>query len=75
MPRRAPKPLLLLIAWLKEQQARYTGRPADLLLSQVQIFYGVRQVYCIDKAVNELGYQPRSPHDALTQAFAHLLAR
>ncbi len=75
LPRRAPKPLLLLIAWLKEQQARYTGRPADLLLSQVQMFYGVRQVYCIDKAVNELGYQPRSPHDALTQAFAHLLAR
>lgn len=75
LPRRAPKALLLLIAWLQEQRARYTGQPAELLLSQVQMFYGVRQVYCIDKAINELGYQPRSPQNALKQAFAHLLAR
>lgn len=75
MPPRAPKALLLLIAWLQEQRARYTDIPAQLLRSQVQMFYGVHQRYCIDKAVNELGYQPRSPQDALTQAFAHLLAR
>ena len=75
LPRRAPKALLLLIAWLQEQRARYTGQPAELLLSQVQMFYGVLQVYCIDKAINELGYQPRSPQNALKQAFAHLLAR
>ncbi|WP_205885954.1 NAD-dependent epimerase/dehydratase family protein [Pseudomonas laurylsulfativorans] len=75
LPRRAPKALLLLIAWLQEQRARYTGQPAELLLSQVRMFYGVRQVYCIDKAIKELGYQPRSPQDALKQAFAHLLAR
>lgn len=75
LPRRAPKTLLLLIAWLQEQRARYTGPPAELLRSQVQMFYGVRQVYCIDKAVHELGYQPRSPQNALTQAFEYLLAR
>ncbi len=75
LPRRAPKSLLLLIAWLQEQRARYTGQPAELLLSQVQMFYGVRQAYCIDKAINELGYQPRSPQNALKQAFTHLLAR
>ncbi|MGE8349427.1 NAD-dependent epimerase/dehydratase family protein [Pseudomonas sp. JDS08PS003] len=75
LPRRAPKGLLLLIAWLQEQRARYTGQPAELLLSQVRMFYGVRQRYCIDKAINELGYQPRSPHDALREAFAHLLLR
>ncbi|WP_447903004.1 NAD-dependent epimerase/dehydratase family protein [Pseudomonas serbica] len=74
-PRRAPKALLMLIAWLQEQRARYTGQPAQLLLSQVQMFYGVHQVYCIDKAINELGYRPRSPQNALKQAFAHLLAR
>lgn len=39
------------------------------------MLYGVRQVYCIDKAINELGYQPRSPQNALKQAFAYLLAR
>lgn len=67
--------MLLLIAWLQEQRARYTAWPAELLVSQVHVFYGVRQLYCIYKAVNELGYQPRSPQDALIQAFAHLLAR
>jgi dihydroflavonol-4-reductase len=75
LPRRAPKALLLLITWLQEERARYTGQPAELLLSQVRMFYGVRQVYCIDKAIKELGYQPRSPQDALKQAFAHLLTR
>ncbi len=75
LPRRAPKALLLLIAWLQELRARYTGQPAELLRSQVQMFYGVHQVYCIDKAINELGYQPRSPQDALKDAFAHLLTR
>ena len=75
VPRRAPKALLLLIAWLQELRARFTHQPAELLLSQVQMSYGVHQVYCIDKAINELGYQPRSPQDALQQAFAHLLAR
>lgn len=75
VPRRAPKALLLLIAWLQEQRALFTAQPAELMISQVQMFYGVRQAYCIDKATNELGYQPRSPHDALKQAFAYLLAR
>ncbi|MFA7943772.1 NAD-dependent epimerase/dehydratase family protein [Pseudomonas brenneri] len=75
LPRRAPKALLLLIAWLQEQRAHYTGQPAELLSSQVRMFYGVQQVYCIDKAINELGYQPRPPQDTLTQAFEHLLGR
>ena len=75
LPRRAPKAVLLLIAWLQEQQARYTGIPAQLLRSQVHMFYGVQQVYSIDKATHELGYQPRSPHNTLKQAFAYLLAR
>ena len=67
--------MLLLIAWLQELRARHSVQPAELLRSQVQMFYGVPQQYCIDKARHELGYQPRSPHDALTQAFAYLLTR
>lgn len=75
LPSRAPKALLLLIAMLQEWRARITGQPAELLLSQVRMFYGVRQRYCIDKAVDELGYQPRPPQEALRQAFEYLLAR
>jgi dihydroflavonol-4-reductase len=75
LPARAPKALLLLIAWLQEQRTTYTGKPAELLRSQVRMFYGVQQRYCIDKAVTELGYQPRPAQEALAQAFMHLLAR
>jgi dihydroflavonol-4-reductase len=75
VPRRAPKGLLLALAWIDEQRARFSGRPAELLLSQVRMFYGVPQEYCIDKAINELGYQPRPPQLALQQAFAYLQQR
>lgn len=75
VPHRAPKSLLVLVALLQEWRARLTGQPAELLISQVRMFHGVRQRYCIDKAVNELGYQPRPPQQALRQAFEYLLAR
>lgn len=75
VPRRSPKTLLMLLAWQQEWWARLTGQPADLLLSQVRMFHGVRQRYCIDKAAEELGYQPRPPQEALRQAFEYLLAR
>ena len=74
-PHRTPKALLMLVALLQEWRARLTGQPAELLISQVRMFHGVRQRYCIDKAVNELGYQPRPPQQALRQAFEYLLAR
>ena len=75
LPPRAPKALLLSIALLQTWRARLTGRPAELLSSQVRMFHGVRQRYCIDKAVGELDYRPRSPQVALRQAFEYLLSR
>ncbi|MCW2291082.1 MULTISPECIES: NAD-dependent epimerase/dehydratase family protein [Pseudomonas] len=74
LPPRAPKALLLLIAWLQELRATIIGKPAELLRSQVRMFYGVQQRYSIEKAVTELGYQPRPAQEALIQAFTHLLA-
>lgn len=75
LPPQAPKILLLSVALLQTWRARLTGQPADLLPSQVRMFYGVRQRYCIDKAVKELGYRPRPPQEALSQAFEYLLSR
>lgn len=75
LPARAPKALLLSVAMLQAWRARLTGQPAELLPSQVHMFHGVRQRYCIDKAVDELGYRPRPPQEALRQAFEHLLTR
>lgn len=75
LPPRAPKALLMTVAWLKERLAQFTGKPADLLMSQVRMFYGVKQEYCIDKAVTELGFRPRPPQEALRSAFEYLRDR
>ena len=75
LPPRAPKWLLLCVAWLKERVARLTGTPANLLVSQVRMFYGIKQEYSIAKARTELGYQPKPPEEALRMAFAYLSER
>ncbi|WPC05223.1 NAD-dependent epimerase/dehydratase family protein [Pseudomonas benzenivorans] len=75
LPARAPRWLLLGLAWLQERWAQLTGQPAELLVSQVRLFYGVRQEYRIAKAEAELGYRPRTAEQALREAFGYLQAR
>lgn len=75
LPRPAPRWLLLTLAWLQERWAQLTGQPAQLLVSQVRLFHGVRQEYSIAKARVELGYRPRPPEQALREAFAFLQQR
>lgn len=75
LPRRAPKWLLLAVAWGNETLARLTGKPAQLTRSQVRTFYGVKQEYAIDKAREQLAYRPRSPEQALQETFAYLQQR
>lgn len=71
-PAKAPRSLLMAMAGLQELAARLTGSPPGLLRSQVRLFHGVRQEYDIAKAVRELGYAPRPPHEALAAGFAWL---
>ena len=75
VPPSAPEWLLLGAAWLKERLATATGKPADLLVSQVRMFYGIKQEYDITKAESALGYCPRSPEQALSSAFEYLKTR
>lgn len=75
LPPRAPRWLLLGVAWLQERLARLSGKPAELLVSQVRLFYGVRQEYSIAKAEAELGYCPAPPEQALRAAFGYLRER
>lgn len=75
VPPSSPKWLLLGVAWLKERLASATGKPADLLVNQVRMFYGIKQEYDISKAESELGYRPRPPGEALSLAFEYLKAR
>lgn len=75
LPPPAPRWLLLALAWLQERWAQLTGRPAQLLVSQVRLFHGVRQEYSIAKARAELGYRPRPVEQALREAFVFLQQR
>ena len=71
-PPAAPRWLLMGVAWLQERWAQLTGRPAQLMVSQVRLFHRVRQQYNITKARSELGFNPRAPQQALREAFAYL---
>lgn len=71
-PPRAPRWLLMGVAWMQERWAQLGGKPAQLLVSQVRLFHNVRQHYSIAKAKAELGFSPRPPQQALREAFAYL---
>ena len=71
-PPTLPKWLLYCVAWCLELGATVTEKPAELIRSQVKLFYGVRQEYDISKAQRELGYEPRSPLMALVDTFNYL---
>lgn len=75
MPPKVPKYILYALAFLDELKARLTGNPAELLRSQVRLFYNVRQEYDISKAKQDLGFKPRSPEEAIREALAFLRAR
>lgn len=72
VPPAAPRWLLLAVAWCQERLAQLSGKPADLLVSQVRLFHGIKQEYSLAKAQAELGYRPRPPEQALREAFQYL---
>jgi dihydroflavonol-4-reductase len=69
---KVPKWLLLFIAWCMEIKSKLDGKPADMINSQIRLFYGIKQEYDISKAKRELGFSPRSDISALTSAFTYL---
>ena len=69
---KSPKWFLLFVAWCMGIKSKFDGEPADLINSQIHLFYGVKQEYDINKAKRELGYSPRSDINALKAAFTYL---
>ena len=56
-----------------ELGAKITGKPPQLLRSQVKLFYDNPLVMNINKARTELGYDPRDGETAVRQARDYLL--
>jgi len=69
---KAPKWLLIFVAWCMKIKSKFDGKPADMINSQIHLFYGVKQEYDISKAKRELGFSPRSDIKALKEAFTYL---
>lgn len=72
IPPRAPKWVLLLISGGMELAAKLTGKPPQLLRSQVALFYDNPRIMNISKARSELGYDPRDGETAVRQALTYL---
>ena len=56
-----------------ELGAKITGKPPQLLRSQVKLFYDNPRVMNINKARIELGYDPRDGETAVRQALVYLM--
>lgn len=70
-----PKWLLYVLAGVLGFTAKLTGKPAELIASQVTMFFNVKQEFDISKARKELGYKPKTPHDTLVETFKYLEKR
>lgn len=70
-PAKLSKTSLLMIAFLEESYSKISGKVPMLLRSQVKAYSGVEQRLNISKAKKELGYDPRSPEQALREALIY----
>jgi len=74
-PPSLPKWLLFILAKSMELISKITGKPAELMASQVRLFHGVKQEYDISRSRKALGYTPRDPKSTLIETFSYLEQR
>lgn len=72
IPKKAPKLLLYLIAGLMEFGSKITGKEPLLQKHYLDMFYGLKQDYNIDKAKDELDFNPIPSEKALVEALKYL---
>lgn len=75
LPAALPKPVLYAIAWLMELGGKLKGRAPLLSVKDIAMFSGLKQDFDISKAREELGFQPKSPEQAVKEAMLYLKAR
>ena len=75
VPPTAPKWLLLCIAYLSESVSKITGKRTSMTVSQVNLFYGVKQEYNTSKSLNAFNWSPRTPEQSLRDVFTYLEKR
>lgn len=72
LPAALPKPVLYVIAWLMELGSKFNGRAPLLSVKDIAMFSGLKQDFDISKARKELGFNPKSPEQAVKEAMLYL---
>ncbi|WP_185247846.1 NAD-dependent epimerase/dehydratase family protein [Chryseobacterium bernardetii] len=73
VPGSVPKVILYTIAALMEMTAKLGRKAPVLTRKDISMFSGLKQDFDISKARNELGFNPKSPEQAVKEAFDYLL--
>ncbi|AZA90723.1 Cholesterol dehydrogenase [Chryseobacterium nakagawai] len=73
VPNSVPKGILYTIAALMEFTAKLSGKAPVLTRKDISMFSGLQQDFDISKARNELDFNPKSPEQAVKEAFDYLL--
>ncbi|HEV8512794.1 MAG TPA: SDR family NAD(P)-dependent oxidoreductase [Cyclobacteriaceae bacterium] len=72
LPVAVPKPMLFVVAWLMEVGSKVSGKAPLLTTKDIAMFSGLQQNFDTTKARNELGFNPKSPIDAVKEAMHYL---
>lgn len=73
IPGSVPKFMLFAIAGIMEFSARMSNKAPVLTRKDIAMFSGLQQNFDISKARKELGFNPKSPKQAVTEALAYLM--
>lgn len=72
LPVAVPKPMLYAVAWLMEIGSKISGKAPLLTTKDIAMFSGLQQNFDTSKAQTELGFQPKSPKQAVEAAMHYL---
>lgn len=73
VPGSVPKFMLFAIAGIMELSAKMSGKSPVLTRKDIAMFSGLQQNFDISKAREELGFNPKSPEQAIKEALAYLM--
>lgn len=73
IPGSVPKSILFIIAGIMELTAKLQKRPPVLTRKDIAMFSGLQQNFDITKARKELGFNPKSPEQAVKEALLYLM--
>ena len=71
-PKKVPKYLLYTVAGLMEFASKLTGKEPKLQRQYIDMFYGLKQDYNIDKSRKEIDFNPKPSKQALIEAMTYL---